>query len=139
MYLLCAASACSTAQHQHKLLELGSTEAAAVGCLDCCRTVQQPLQLMQQQTGVLHCCSWWLNFDKHTVQAVLLHAFSFACIVLEICSCSRASLMCCPVCSVVCSNGAAEQSDAEQLLSPLDRARQALEADPIDATLMVSC
>lgn len=35
----------------------------------------------------------------------------------------------------VCSNGAA---DPDQLLSPLDRARQAIEADPIDASLMVS-
>jgi hypothetical protein len=36
----------------------------------------------------------------------------------------------------VCSNGSAEQQ--ELVMSPLDRARQALEADPIDASLMVS-
>lgn len=40
------------------------------------------------------------------------------------------------MCRVACSNGAADQP--QELLSPLDRARQALEADPIDASLMVS-
>lgn len=40
------------------------------------------------------------------------------------------SLLC-----IVCSNG---QAEPEQLLSPLDRAREALDADAIDKTLMVS-
>jgi hypothetical protein len=71
-----------------QVLVLGSTEVAAVGCLDCCRTVQQPLQLMQQQTGIIHFCPCRLSIDKHSVQPVLLRAASFACIVLEICSCS---------------------------------------------------
>lgn len=37
---------------------------------------------------------------------------------------------------VCCSNG--DNAEPEQLLSPLDRARQALESDPVDTTLMVS-
>jgi len=36
---------------------------------------------------------------------------------------------------VCCSNG--DNAEPEQLLSPLDRARQALESDPVDTTLMV--
>jgi hypothetical protein len=93
---------------------------------------------MQQQTGTLSQVVLYLQAIWH----------SHACLgTLRPGLPVRAISQCCQSCGQQCvclfvnrgcdcSNGAAEQQ--EMVMSPLDRARQALETDPIDASLMVS-